>query len=96
MTAMAPICVFCKHFREPEFEQPWSCNAYPKGIPDRILGSLTDHRKPARGDHGIQFEAVDAAAEKHAAAIIEAVQGDEPEYVEPVAEDAGGRAKIDV
>jgi len=31
------------------------CNAYPEGIPKAILTNKVDHRKPYRGDHGIQF-----------------------------------------
>lgn len=46
------ICQMCKWRRG-----PWTCAAYPQGIPDRVLAGLLDHRLPIPGDGGIQFEA---------------------------------------
>lgn len=31
------------------------CSAFPKGIPQAILTNRQDHRKPIKGDNGIQF-----------------------------------------
>ena len=47
----APICMSCKHFCE-----GLACKAFPDGIPNAILRSSYDHRKPYPGDHGIQYE----------------------------------------
>lgn len=35
MSEMAPMCVFCKHYREEN-----SCDAFPEGIPDEIKFGL--------------------------------------------------------
>jgi len=32
------------------------CSAYPGGIPLGILAGEMDHRKPQKGDRGIQYE----------------------------------------
>jgi hypothetical protein len=46
----APICVSCMHKGE-----GLTCTAFPDRIPDAILFSEVDHRKPYVGDHGIQY-----------------------------------------
>ena len=38
---------------------PPTCKAYPDGIPDAILLSKHDHRKPYPGDNGIRYETID-------------------------------------
>ena len=48
-------CLKCKHLNKDEI----SCKAFPDVIPQDILASVFDHRKPFRGDHGIQFEPKD-------------------------------------
>ena len=48
-------CLKCKHLYKDEI----SCKAFPDVIPQDILASVFDHRKPFRGDHGIQFEPKD-------------------------------------
>lgn len=36
-----------------------NCKAYPRGIPVEILTGKVNHRKPYKGDNGIQFEPVE-------------------------------------
>jgi len=55
MTAPLSICPFCKYFRA-EVKDKLSCDAYPDGIPTEIIMMEVDHRKPYKGDRGIQFE----------------------------------------
>lgn len=51
----APMCMFCRHYdRQAE---TFACSAYPDGIPDAIVRSEVDHRKPHTDDHGIRFDA---------------------------------------
>ncbi len=50
----APKCVFCKHFIERK--GPFSCKAFPSGIPEDILQDGFDHSKPYPNDNGIMFE----------------------------------------
>lgn len=49
-----PQCMECKHRDK---KNPAVCTAFPKGIPLAILTNEVDHKKPYKGDHGIQFEA---------------------------------------
>ena len=35
------------------------CLAFPDGIPDPIWMGENDHKKPYKGDHGIQYDPVD-------------------------------------
>lgn len=56
----APICYGCKHLNADRQDKGyWECAAYPKGIPDEIILSDVDHKKPYAGDNGIQFEPAD-------------------------------------
>lgn len=71
MTVIIPICVGCKHFRATAKDRE-SCAAFPNRIPEAILGNDVDHRKPYRGDHGIQFEPVSSADAVFAAGVFEA------------------------
>ena len=34
------------------------CEAFPKGIPQRILNNDVDHAEPLKGDNGVQFEPI--------------------------------------
>jgi hypothetical protein len=58
-TGGAPICMWCKHLRD-----GMTCAAFPDGIPEDIIFSNHDHRKPYEEDHGIQFEPKDEKAQK--------------------------------
>lgn len=49
-------CPICKHYVGMGI-----CEAYPQAIPKEILLGEHDHAKPLPGDHGIQFEPLDAA-----------------------------------
>ena len=44
-------CRDCIHFNE-----DWSCEAFPKGIPDEISDGAFDHTKEYKGDNGIRFK----------------------------------------
>jgi len=44
-------CLTCKHLFDNTI-----CKAFSKGIPIEILSGKFDHRKPFKGDNGIQFE----------------------------------------
>ena len=52
-----PICLDCDHFHY-EDKKKNVCDAYKEGIPEEILDSSVDHRKPYKGDNGIQFEEI--------------------------------------
>lgn len=41
----------CKHLKD-----QWTCEAFPDGIPDKILTWEWIHTKPYPRDHGIRFE----------------------------------------
>jgi len=58
-TPKTPLCATCKHLRDfpPEGEDfGLACDAYPRGIPEEILDSKVDHRKPYSGDQGIRYK----------------------------------------
>lgn len=46
--------MMCRFFRRAA--PGLTCYAYPDGIPEDIIYSRTDHRKPVAEDHGIHFE----------------------------------------
>ncbi|WP_202912929.1 hypothetical protein [Deinococcus kurensis] len=48
----APMCLSCRHLMAGTL----TCAAYPDGIPEEILDSEIDHRKPYDRDNGVQFE----------------------------------------
>ena len=45
------ICLACKRLRSAN-----TCDAYPDGIPGRILFEHFDHRLPYPGDRGTRFD----------------------------------------
>lgn len=53
-TYLPPICMDCRFFRDNS--DGFTCDAFPKGVPEPIIQSEHDHHKPYPGDHGIQFE----------------------------------------
>lgn len=48
-----PQCYDCVHFNE---DKKHTCKAFPDGIPDKILFNEVSHKKPFKGDNGIQFK----------------------------------------
>jgi hypothetical protein len=52
-------CAVCKHVERNGTEPGMRCSAFPDEIPERITRNKVDHRKPVKGDHGIQFEAAE-------------------------------------
>lgn len=59
MSQGPPMCQWCRHLRRANASEksPFTCDAYPDGIPDAILNGNVDHRLPYAGDRGILFEA---------------------------------------
>jgi hypothetical protein len=45
----------CKHFHYKDIKKN-ACDAFPRGIPQKILYEGWDHTKPYTGDKGIRFE----------------------------------------
>ena len=54
MSPVIALCMSCEHFEVDVYG--FKCKAYPLGIPDAIIDSEADHRKPYKGDHGITYE----------------------------------------
>ena len=51
-----PQCLECAHRISIE---NWTCEAFPDGIPDKILSWQWDHINPYPGDHGIRFAPIE-------------------------------------
>lgn len=47
------LCPECKHFVD---DKKFTCEAFPKGIPDTVVFGEFIHTKPFKEDNGIQFE----------------------------------------
>lgn len=67
MTFPPPICMVCRHLSETGL----SCSAYSSKIPEAILRSEVDHRRPYKDDNGIQFEVNPAMPSDLVESIIE-------------------------
>ncbi len=46
-----PVCYGCAHHFGDRM-----CEAFPGGIPDKIMSGEDDHTQPFPGDHGIRYE----------------------------------------
>lgn len=53
-SVVAPMCLACARFHKAETSL--SCTAFPGGIPEPIIHSIHDHRKPYPGDNDLLFE----------------------------------------
>ena len=54
--AYPPICASCQRYQPFDADHDTAfCEAFPDGIPDRILDGDFDHRQPFDGDHGIRY-----------------------------------------
>jgi len=56
MTQISPLCLECKHFHNNE---EFTCEAFPLGIPEKIILNEIDHHISYTGDSGIIFEQKD-------------------------------------
>jgi hypothetical protein len=85
-TYAMPICGNCQHLaRQPGSRKavvPWRCTAFPDGIPEAILHSEVDHRQPFEGDHGIQFEPMNAHGDAYAAMLFDGDDLEEGQHSE--------------
>jgi hypothetical protein len=59
-------CLNCAHYRGADFDvehtdsgsrmMAWlACDAFPKGIPEKIRTGQHDHRLPFKGDRGVRY-----------------------------------------
>ncbi len=55
MTTINTQCIWCGHLRLPPGEDGYTCNAFPEGVPKRILMNVVDHREPVEGDNDLQW-----------------------------------------
>lgn len=88
MSTAAPICAGCRRLRKREFGDVLTCAAFPDRIPDDILDSRADHRKPHEGDHGLTFLPKSGKMATAAAEIIRLAQ-----LPQPKGKDQGRRAR---
>ena len=57
MECSMPLCKFCKHYHEKLVRlRPYTCDAFPEAIPDKLFYEAGDHRHLIKGDKGIVFE----------------------------------------
>lgn len=52
-----PQCMICKHLVVPaeDTTDPYTCLAFPGGIPDALLKNEVDHREEMPGDNGVRW-----------------------------------------
>lgn len=48
-----PYCRFCAHKRD---TYPWTCEAFPGGLPEAVLSGANEHLRAIPGDKGFRFE----------------------------------------
>jgi len=58
MQGPEPVCLGCWHYHHWNVSG-FTCDAFPKGIPGKILEGGGDHKKRIAGDNGITFKAMD-------------------------------------
>src|SRR5215469_11426343 len=61
MASLVAICWTCERFRGLKPGKGFVCEAYPDQIPVDIIASVVDHRRPFKGDHGLQYVPVEGA-----------------------------------
>lgn len=66
MIGPSPVCMACKWLNSVLVDGRMKCTAFPNGIPDDILLSVHDHRRPFPRDSGIRF--------------VQVIGDDEPEW----------------
>lgn len=50
---------------------PLTCSAFPDGILQAIIDNETDHRKPVKGDNGLQFVPDSPQGERYAESVFD-------------------------
>lgn len=63
MPSYAPICLLCSRLRD----SGMTCEAFPDGVPLRIIRGESLHLRPEDGDHGLTFQLEDTDAVREAA-----------------------------
>lgn len=53
-----PICYNCSRKRPAAEKRPFSCDAFPNGIPKEIIHNQADHRNEFPGDNGLRYDAI--------------------------------------
>ena len=51
-----PQCLECIRYKDNNKPRVYICDAFPEGIPDKILFNKHDYKKTYLGDNGIRFE----------------------------------------
>jgi len=55
MTSGTPLCYFCEHFFGQD-QEPWTCAAFPNGIPEKFVYGGEYHLEAVKGDGGTVFK----------------------------------------
>jgi len=64
-----PQCMICKHLVVPEEQAPYTCLAFPEGVPDAALKNEVDHRQEMPGDNGVRWTP-DESGEPHPGILV--------------------------